>query len=721
MSDQNLFPYKAPGTAGAEYNPAKTLEGLGAGALGAGNALLFGLPEAALKSIGDEKQRQIVEAYKTAHPEYGMGETVGTIGSALIPGAGQLGTVAKIAGKLGAKPVAELLTKGSEFLAKKGGTLREMALRGAGEGAVQAVPRAFGSQAEGQDLTQRITNASIGTGLGAGVGALGRGLTKIGETGVGKTVKDEVGKWFEDAVLSSSDVTRATLTKEMNETSRRLGINRVGNTFNNVDDLKKRTADFIIDKNLFNKLKREDLLSDTSPRWQKAADDYNKNPVDFTDQSIIDKIRNDPAVIEFANHSSVGQNGVDDTILEMINNLDPYKTSFNNAKSFLQKEAMRGRKAEDVRGEAKTSIANTMHDIIDDHALTITPELAELRSEYPIIKLLKRASATEKLGIDAPATTGSETFARLGAGGLIGLGGASQVPEDQKLQMIAAGMAAPFVAKAGGKLTQQALGSLAGKVMRAGESGAPLKMAESQASISPTIVQSFMAGQNQAPPTIFEQMTPMPAPNLVPSVDNVTPKVEPQATKANYSAPAEAPDQAQKSLRQGLETAWSIEDPRGLIEQTQPGSREAFFNDVAKAITNEDGSINYNRAAKILFPSNPDEQKHFSESYQTLSKIKEGIADVVNPYIINDPAAQLRKDTVRNALIEYLKSAPQSKFDQKGAESAVDNILGNGLKLAETYFRSPQQKALLIQKLLETADPVAFGENGLLKRAGVLR
>ena len=72
-------------------------------------------------------------------------------------------------------------------------------------------------------------------------------------------------------------------------------------------------------------------------------------------------------------------------------------------------------------------------------------------------------------------------------------------------------------------------------------------------------------------------------------------------------------------------------------------------------------------------------------------------------------------------MIEYLKSAPPSKFDQKGAESAVDNILGNGLKLAETYFRSPQQKALLIQKLLETADPVAFGENGLLKRAGVLR
>jgi hypothetical protein len=521
-------------------------------------------------------------------------------------------------------------------------------------------------------------------------------LTKIGETGVGKTVKDEVGKWFEDAVLSSSDVTRATLTKEMNETSRRLGINRVGNTFNNVDDLKKRTADFIIDKNLFNKLKREDLLSDTSPRWQKAADDYNKNPVDFTDQSIIDKIRNDPSVIEFANHSSVGQNGVDDTILEMINNLDPYKTSFNNAKSFLQKEAMRGRKAEDVRGEAKTSIANTMHDIIDDHALTITPELAELRSEYPIIKLLKRASATEKLGIDAPATTGSETFARLGAGGLIGLGGASQVPDDQKLQMIAAGMASPFIAKAGGKLTQQALGSLAGKVMRAGESGAPLKLAESQAGTSPTIAQSFMSGQNQ-PVSLIDRL---PAPNFGQTQVQPVTQVQP------------AQPTPQDILEEKIAQNWDLlTDPNGLIEKGQPGVRQQFIDKVKSQLIDDQGNINYLRAAKALFPGDSVSAKNFLDSYQRFATIQKGLSDAVKLQTLGDAQATANKQAVIYATIDTLK---KGGMDSKKAEEVVTGLLNNPLD-------DPGKKSAKLLNLLRTYDQIGFGKGGVLERAGVLR
>ena len=158
-----------------------------------------------------------------------------------------------------------------------------------------------------------------------------------------------------------------------------------------------------------------------------------------------------------------------------------------------------------------------------------------------------------------------------------------------------------------------------------------------------------------------------------------------------------------------------MEDPRGLIERTQPGAKEEFIKGVRQAITNPaDGTINYYRAAKILFPQNPDEQKTFANAYQTFSKVQAGLNDAVKPMIFNDPEAQLNKDTVRSALIEHLKNAPQSKYDEKTATATVDNILNS-------LIRSAPEKAALINKLLETADPIGFGKNGLLRRVGVLK
>lgn len=674
-------------------------------ALGGLNALAFGLPEAAIKGIGGDKVRQIVDQYKAQNPGFGVGETAGNIGSFFIPGAGALGAGAKLAGKAGVKGLDSLLGKGAEFLGAKGGTLKDMALRGAGEAAIQAVPRGVAEAVNTQDAGKAAQDAGLNIGFGAGLGAVGKGLGKIGEmvgkTGIGKTVKDEVSKFFEDAVLSSVDVDKGILTKHMNDTARRLGLDKTGVMFNGVGDLKKRTSDFIIDKDLFNKMKREEFLSDQSPLWQKVADDYSKTPVDFSDPNVINAIRNDPAVQEFAQHSAVGQKGVDDIIDEIVGNIQPSRESFNNSKSFLTKEIRRGNKAETVQGEARSSIADTMHDLIDSHAMDLSPELAQLKADYPIIKLLKRASAKEQSMVDAPATQNSETFNRILASGALGGIGASAVPDDQKLGAMAAGMAAPFAARVGGKLIQQGMGNLAGKVIKTAESGAPLAMAERAPAIAGNAVQRLpgLASDQDQTQVGFEQ--PLPEPDF-------------KAINASYSAPAEAPDVSKDALMQGLETAWSIEDPRGLIERTQPGSKQQFFQDVGKAITNEDGSINYSRASKILFPQNSDEQKHFSESYQTLSKVKEGINDAVKPFIFNDPSAQLNKDTVRNALIDHLKGASQSKFDQKSAESTVDGILNSVTKTGP-------EKAKLIQKLLETADPIGFGKNGLLKKAGVLK
>ena len=157
--------------------PAKPFD-FGAGALGGLNALAFGLPEAALKALGDEKQKQVIEAYKAAHPEYGIGETAGTIGSMFIPGGAILkgaGGLAKLAGMAGAGE--KLAGLGAKAASSPG------LVQGLTAAAEQAVPRAFGSQEEGKDVGQRaldvIGSEAIGAGLGGALGFGGKVLQHL--------------------------------------------------------------------------------------------------------------------------------------------------------------------------------------------------------------------------------------------------------------------------------------------------------------------------------------------------------------------------------------------------------------------------------------------------------------------------------------------------------------------------------------------------------------
>jgi hypothetical protein len=716
MNDQ-YTPQNNPNPAsGTDLAPEPGLDKLAPGlGLGAANGLLFNLPEAAINALGGEKTRQIVQAYKAAHPEFGAGEMAGTVGSMLIPGGTILKGLGAGADALGAGRIAAGLTKAGDVA---GGSLGlKQGLTAAAE---QAVPRAAAEQVNnggdtGQTLQDLGTNVALGGAIGTGGQLLGKGLKALGDTGIGKTIKDEVEKTLQDAILSGADVNTGAITKQMNDQARRLGLNKVGNMFNNVEDLKAKTADFIVNNGLLNKVKREEFLSDQSPLWQKVADDYNAKPIDFTDQGVLDSVKADPNVQDYINRTGVGESKVDDLILNQAMDLSK-RPDFNQSKSYLTDQGRLGNKAGTELGDAQKAVADTMHDMIDAHAMDLSPELAQLKSDYPVISLLKRASGKEQSLIENPLKEGSDTFQKLATNAALGgaVGGATSSDENRVGGAVGGALLAPLLSRPLAKLGTQGMSQLAAGGMKIANNPALLK------AINPILaaekgggaLASQIASQNQAP-------------------DNQVPMMEPQSTEvqsipASQTAPAPGqpvnPGQASQPMNQGqspvhpldpyLQRAWQLEDPQGLIENARPGSRQVFMDSVKKNLTNSDGSINYGRAGNLMFPDNPEDSKRFTESYNTMEKIQKGLPNAVRLVSINNPKADADKQSVIGAVSEVLTKNQGMKDEQ--AQKTVKGILENPLRTA-------QEKGAIIMNLLRTADPMSYGKGGVLERAGMLK
>ena len=79
----------------AKRGSQRFVDQLPAAMLGAGDELLFGLPEFVVNQI----DREGVEKFKRENEGYGVGEVLGTVGSAFIPLGGLAGSGLSAAGK----------------------------------------------------------------------------------------------------------------------------------------------------------------------------------------------------------------------------------------------------------------------------------------------------------------------------------------------------------------------------------------------------------------------------------------------------------------------------------------------------------------------------------------------------------------------------------------------------------------------------------------------
>lgn len=228
------------------------------------------------------------------------------------------------------------------------------------------------------------------------------------------------------------------------------------------------------------------------------------------------------------------------------------------------------------------------------------------------------------------------------------------------------------------------------------------KSATERAGLLPQIVgagtqqATLTPDQNQQVPVIDR----LPAPNFGQTQVQPVTQVQP------------AQPTPQDILEEKIAQNWDLlTDPNGLIEKGQPGVRQQFIDKVKSQLIDDQGNINYLRAAKALFPGDSVSAKNFLDSYQRFATIQKGLSDAVKLQTLGDAQATANKQAVIDATIDTLK---KGGMDSKKAEEVVTDLLKNP-------FDDPGKKSAKLLNLLRTYDQIGFGKGGLLERAGVLR
>jgi hypothetical protein len=677
---------------------------LGNLALGAGNGLLFGLPEAVTKAIGGDKVRQIVDAYKASHPAYGVGDTIGTVGSSLVPG----GVIAKGLGAgakaLGAEKVGAGLMKLGE--AASGPASLTQGLASAAE---QTIPRAAATQLDTGDIGETAKQTALGLGIGGAVGGglklLGKGAEALANTSVGRNLKDEADKFVQDSVLDSADVTSSTIRKAAMNSARRLGLDKTTASFNNADGLKDKISDLIIKNNLFGRVEREQFLDEVGPQFQQVASKYNSNPLDFTDLNLAIKITQDPAVAEYMTRNAIGPKKVEDQVLSMMDDLSK-RPDWNQAKAYLVDKQKLGARSGTEEGDAQREIASAFEDAIVQHTASVAPEYTELAAQYPAIKALKMASGTEKADISSPLRQGSSTAQKLllaSAGGALG----SSVSDDNNKMLggIAGAISAPFaerlLARGVPQLLGPAMAKLPGIAQKVGSVVGPSALGAAERG------GLIYDSANQIPPESDGQIRTMP---LAPNPQFTFPYANGASNGQLQASPQGAnPFAKPDRIQDGIDALWKTHDPTGSIEAASPGAKEEYSDEIKKNITNPDGSLNYFRMGNILFPNQPESAKAFKEGFATIAKMDQSL-DKASNWVNLNQQDEADKQAMIGTLTDEVKRATGN---EKSARDAVTAIILNPLF-------NPQQKKAKLFKLLSDMNPEIYGKNGILAQGGAL-
>lgn len=643
------------------------------------NSLLFGLPEAAIKAIGGEKTRQIVDAYKAQNPGYGVGENIGTGASLFIPG----GAIARGA-SLGAKALgASKLAGGLEKVAK----VAEGPLglkQGLATAAEQAVPRAVSEQIDTGDIGQTATNLGANLALGAGVGKALKTVKNV----AGKYIPPEPLKEINDA--ANDQILATVFGAPLGRAIRGVVGTKTGASgqIEKINDIKDQIVGVLQKHNIANGPAVEELLGENGKAWQEIGENVNKAIANKEMESIgslpADMLAHPDIDNVIKMYGKDAEDAIEKIAGQVARTADNPANTFAVTRDILNKNiqlGIKGGEKETIQGEAATAMKN----YFDQKAMDVapnSPDIEKLKEIYPAFLAMGRAIARDKATVAPAFTPGSDTFMKFAVNATTDLGQA------------AANAGASVLGNAANKLAATGA-NIAGTEAAFAVKKAIPKLRE-LSDKTPQVVKdaakgSVLAGAERIPGAVISAPgEPIPSVQPIPA----------------YGMP---PDQETSNvLDDRLALAWQLEDPTGAIEASQPGSRQAFMDGVKKNLTNKDGTINYLRAGKALFPDNPEDEKKFTESVVVLQRLKDSLAGASKFLSAFDPKAEADKNNVINTVAGAIKD---SYPDEKAARSAVEQIINNPIV---------KDKEARIMYLLKNAAPDKFGETGVLKRAGVL-
>ena len=705
--------------------PAKPFD-FGAGALGGLNALAFGLPEAALKALGDEKQKQVIEAYKAAHPEYGIGETAGTIGSMFIPGGAILkgaGGLAKLAGMAGAGE--KLAGLGAKAASSPG------LVQGLTAAAEQAVPRAFGSQEEGKDVGQRaldvLGSEAIGTGLGGALGFGGKVLQHLP-----KRIMEEIDESANAQILAP--IFGKSLTRAVRQT-----VKNNKSAIGQIEDIEDIMGGMVNELEKFgvrSSQQAKDLVGENGLAWRavdKAANDAVKaGKLENIGNKPLAMMQSPDVAYSVTRWGKPAQKAIDDIAGQIKRTTKDPMSVFAQTRSVLNDEIETGFKSTTPEGRIRGQVAQAMKNYFDDAAIKAAPDapdLKALKSIWPYYVTMGKALAREK-GIIAPAfTPGSKTFTSFVSSGLL------EKPQD--LLKVGAGSLVGGIMEKVSPMVGNVIGSegarfikkilpreTPGDILSApkeielppalakllGITGKSVTAAGERGKMLAPEVQNLMASGPQdqtaslSPEPQVAMLQPMP-------IDaQQVPVVAQQLGQVQQVPQVQQVKQAPEMVDNAINRAWSLEDPNGLIESNNPQAKQDFVNSLKAHVLKTDGSIDYRKASKLLFAGQSDKAKDFSEAYDAYDKIQKGLPSAVKGIgTLLDSKAEAEKQLVKDTVVGLLKK--RDGMDSKLAESKVNDIIDS---LDKPGVKT--QKLLTLIKLYDER----FQPGGVLEQAGIM-
>jgi hypothetical protein len=689
-----------PTTLATPAKPGVTWDDIGAGAMGAGNGLLFGIPEFIYRRLGGEKDYQdFLQKHKTA---YDVGNVAGAIGSTFIPVAGVLGKGVQGA-ELGAKALqgAKLLEGGAEAAKAAGGfsKIANMAAKGALTGGIEGGVRGVTGSDPGQELQGGIQGAQSGATWGGIAGTAG-GLISQAAPKIAAIAK----KGTEKAVLGTTEGKARQfiqMVQEMTPPGSGPGAKLVRS-----DALRGDLVDFIKSKKLWEEGAVEREYNRVSGEFNKFDQVYDSAAGNRPAKDVLAGLL-DPEDTQFLAQKYQGNpealKAAQDSILQDIGNVSgaaPIREQLKNIAEHARNAKVNPALpfADAQFNAARYDIAKTLRNNLDTSVMRVAED-----SGIPIDPNFKRdwgfLQPLEKGALKAdwtPATggLGSNTFPKFAMGailpGSMGVSGFVSGDNNQDIGTRLANAAAGTVLGYG---LQKGLGRL-------GVKGAALM--NTLANKAPGIAEN-LAENTGAVQTVSAGLGSLISPQSA--------AVPPGTATAGYAggrtgAPTSAPGPIESDpvnmgrIENGLNMAW-LQQTRGLYGPANESNQlyKRFHDSAMYALTDngQSAQINPRLAANLMF-QDPKQKEAYLKTIDAQEKLESAFPTAGRTMgLAGSVFGGIGHPEASAAHASIVKAVSDAAGGGKEVESAVNRILrGTG---------SQQEKFAKLMNIIKVANP----------------
>jgi hypothetical protein len=435
----------------------KILENIGTGGYNAANSILMGLPDFLVKNLAGDAYKGIQELRSRNQEAATVGDIGGTIGSMFIPGGAIVKGLGAGAKALGAAETAAKLGKAAEFLkgteltGNLGQKIATSALRGAGQAAEQAIPRALTNldfTEGGKNLGQSAAEGAASLPLSIGLGGLAGGLlgplaSKLVQKG-SKTTKG-VGSNMPEHIL---DEARETLDKQLikNTGQDNRTLRDAAKFFmptkqalgDGGDEYVRNYAQFLRDNGIRGKKNFQDMWENLKQDYAKADNAFNQSaPVNWK-ENLLESMARDPEI----KGAMAGNKAAERRLGELTQTITADRNkSVSDIRNNLTQIARDNMKSPNPADQALSRAAFAAKNHVDDFTSdTIKPVLGDefvdsLKYRYKNLQPLLMHEGKEAFTLPS-ISGGSPTFEKTVGGALLGgLGGAQVRDEDGNIDI----------------------------------------------------------------------------------------------------------------------------------------------------------------------------------------------------------------------------------------------------------------------------------------------